>query len=110
MNTKQIKINKDKILRLFLISVLVFVVSVPVYAAPTQLHPEGNPEKQTTFQIQTNCIEGQALSYTNEQGLVCKEETFGTSTTTTEQSEASEKAQEFVKYYKFRRYQCTTCI
>ena len=95
MNTKQIKINKDKIVRLLLALALVFTVSMPVNAAPTELHPEGNPEKQTTFQIQTNCIEGQALSYTTEQGLVCKNEVFGT-TTATEQSEVSERAQDFL--------------
>ena len=45
MNTKQIKINKDKIVRLLLALALVFTVSMPVNAAPTELHPEGNPEK-----------------------------------------------------------------
>ena len=95
MNIKQTKTNKNKILKLFLIFVFIFGISFPVNAAPTQLHPEGNPEKQTTFQIQANCTEGEALSYTTEQGLICKEEAFGTSTTTA-QSEASIKAQEFL--------------
>ena len=69
MNIKQTKTNKNKILKLFLIFVFIFGISFPVNAAPTQLHPEGNPEKQTTFQIQANCTEGEALSYTTEQGL-----------------------------------------
>ena len=47
MNIKQTKTNKNKILKLFLIFVFIFGISFPVNAAPTQLHPEGNPEKQT---------------------------------------------------------------
>ena len=73
MNIKQTKTNKNKILKLFLIFVFIFGISFPVNAAPTQLHPEGNPEKQT--KIQANC-KGEALSYTTEQGLICKEEAF----------------------------------
>ena len=91
MNIKQTKTNKNKILKLFLIFVFIFGISFPVNAAPTQLHPEGNPEKQTTFQIQANCTEGEALSYT----LIWKKPL-----------ELSEASTRVFKYHKFRRHQC----
>ena len=94
MTIKQINTNKNIILKVILILVFIITVSTPVKAAPTQLHPEGNTAKQTTFQIQANCDSGQALTYTNEQGLICKDEVKGSSDT--EQSEISESAEEFI--------------
>ena len=94
MNIKQINTNKNTILKVILMLVFIIAVSTPVKAAPTQLHPEGNTVKQTTFQIQANCDPGQALTYTNEQGLICKDEVKGSSDT--EQSEISKSAEEFI--------------
>ena len=94
MTTKQINTRQNKVLIAFLAIVFIITVSTPVKAAPTELHPEGNTVKQTTFQIQANCDSGQALTYTSDKGLICKDEKKGSGDTT--QSEISKEAEEFL--------------
>ena len=94
MTTKQINTKQNKVLIAFLVIVFIIAVSTSVKAAPTELHPDGNTAKQTTFQIQANCDSGQALTYTSDKGLICKDEKKGSGDTT--QSQISKEAEEFL--------------